>query len=99
MKDLDKNRDGQVDEIEALNAFGAKFGSFELPADGDAKAIAQSRAARLFKAVDNNSDGVISVVEAPGGLGDVFMSIDTSDREADAKGAGRATHKRSAESV
>jgi len=85
MERLDVNGDRVVDEVEALNAFGARFATFEAQADDDPQALAQQRAERLFKAVDQDADGSISLAEAPRGLGEIFASVDQPDPDADNK--------------
>jgi len=90
-KDLDRNRDGQIDEVEALQKFGWDFVRLDKSADGDVEARAKARAEALFPALDKNGDGKVTFAEARQVFGnrldqftDRFDQIDTEDKQADA---------------
>jgi len=83
-KQLDRNKDGEVDEIEALQRFGWEFNKFDRPAGGDVEARAKARAEALFAKLDMDGDGKLSFAEAANLLRDVFERIDAEDKQADA---------------
>ena len=84
MKGLDRNKDGVVDELEALQRFGWEFTRFDKAAGGDVEARAKARAEALFAKLDQDGNGKLTVAEAGGAFGNRFEQIDTEDKEADA---------------
>jgi outer membrane protein assembly factor BamB len=90
MKGLDRNKDGSVDELEALQRFGWDFTKFDKPVDGDVEARVKSRAAALFKELDKDADGKLTFAEAGNVYRDRFEQIDTEDKQADAAGLAAA---------
>jgi outer membrane protein assembly factor BamB len=84
-KGLDRNKDGDVDELEALQRFGWDFIKFDKSADGDIEARAKARAEALFARVDQDNDGKLTFAEAGNLFRDRFEQIDTEDKQADAK--------------
>jgi len=56
MKQLDRDKDGVVDELEALQRFGWDFTKFDKPAGGDVEGRAKARAIALFAKVDKQTD-------------------------------------------
>ncbi len=85
MKGLDRNKDGEVDELEALQRFGWDFTKFDKSASGDVEARAKARAEAMFAKLDQNGDGKLSFSEAGKDLfRDRFEQIDTEDKQADA---------------
>jgi outer membrane protein assembly factor BamB len=84
MKGLDRNKDGEVDELEALQRFGWDFTKFDKPAGGDVEARAKSRAEALFARLDQDGDGKLSFAEAGNLFRDQFERMDSEDKQADA---------------
>ena len=84
MKQLDRNKDGIVDELEALQRFGWDFNRFDKPAAGDVDARAKSRASALFAKLDQDVDGRLTYAEAGNAFRDRFEQIDSEDKQADA---------------
>jgi outer membrane protein assembly factor BamB len=80
---LDRDKDGTIDELEALQRFGWEFNKFDKPAGGDVDARSRARAEALFTKLDKDGDGRLSFVEAANLLRDVFERIDAEDKEAD----------------
>ncbi|MGE5192580.1 MAG: PQQ-binding-like beta-propeller repeat protein [Deltaproteobacteria bacterium] len=83
-KQLDRNKDGQIDELEALQRFGWDFNRFDKSAGGDADARAKDRARALFARLDADGDGKLSFAEAGNIFRDYFERIDAEDKTADA---------------
>ena len=77
-KAADRNSDGAIDEIEALQRFGWAFNAWDKPAEGPA-----SRAERLLEKLDSNKDGKLAYTEAGTILRDAFGRIDAEDKSAD----------------
>jgi outer membrane protein assembly factor BamB len=84
LKQLDRNKDGKVDEAEALARFGWNWNRYNKPAGGDAAAIARQRAATVVSLLDKNADGRLDFAEAASALRDTFERIDAEDKSADA---------------
>jgi outer membrane protein assembly factor BamB len=85
LKNLDRDKDGVVSEVEALQRFGWDWNKFNKPIkDGDAKEIATGRSADLLKALDENKDGSLDYQESSLVFRNDFQRIDQSDRDADA---------------
>ena len=88
LKQIDKNGDGKVDELEALQRFGWDWNKNDKPAAGaDQQALeanAQRRAALLFEQLDKDKDDQLSFAEAGNLLRDAFDRIDAADPKADA---------------
>jgi len=75
MKGLDRNKDGEVDEFEALSRFSWEFTRFDKPAPGDVEARAKSRAATDTR-TDSMSDSVFHRHRAcPGGVSSQVPSV------------------------
>ena len=85
MKGLDRNKDGEIDEFEALSRFGWEFTKFDRPAPGDVEARAKVRAVALFSKLDQDGDGRLSFAEAGNLLRDQFERADLEDKQADAE--------------
>ena len=83
MKNLDRNKDGEIDEFEALSRFGWDFITYDKPAPGDVNARVLERAAALFKRLDTDADGKLSFAEAGNIFKDNFDKIDLEDKQAD----------------
>jgi outer membrane protein assembly factor BamB len=81
---LDKNKDGRVDEVEALGRFGWDWNRYNQPASGNAAETAAGRAKVVFAELDKDSDGKLTFVEAGGLFRDVFERMDAEDKAADA---------------
>ena len=78
MKRIDRNGDGTVDEVEALQRFGWDFNGWDRAADK-----VPPRAERLFERLDSNKDGKLGFAEAGTILRDHFGRIDAEDKSAD----------------
>jgi outer membrane protein assembly factor BamB len=83
-KQLDRNKDGEIDELEALQRFGWEFTKFDKPAGGDVDGRARARAEALFARLDADGDGRLSFAEAGNIFRDYFERIDAEDKSADA---------------
>src|SRR4029077_19395839 len=59
-KQLDRNKDGEIHEIEALQRFGWEFNKFDKPAGGDVDARSKARAEALFAKLDTDGDARLS---------------------------------------
>lgn len=91
---FDKNNDGKLDPIEALNAIGSGADRVDTVDEGaDAKEVAAKRTKELFKQFDKNSDGFLIDSEFPRGLQREFSQIDSPDRAADNKALAAARTK------
>jgi outer membrane protein assembly factor BamB len=77
-KKIDRNGDGVIDEVEALQRFGWDFNAWDKPAEG-----VSGRAEKLFARLDANKDGKLSFAEAGPVLRDLFARIDAEDKTAD----------------
>lgn len=83
---FDKNKDGQLDAVEAINAIGSNADRVDTPTKGaDAQAVAAERATRMFAAFDKDADGFLTSEEFPRGLLREFGRIDTAEKNADEK--------------
>jgi len=78
-KRIDRNADGVIDEVEALQRFGWDFNAWDKAADNVAP-----RAPKLFERLDANKDGKLTFAEAGALLRDYFGRIDAEDKSADA---------------
>lgn len=76
---IDKNKDGKVDELEAIARFGWDWNKFDKPTGGDVDAIAQRRAAFIFAGLDKDGDSKLSYAEAGNVLRDAFDRADTAE--------------------
>ena len=82
---LDVNKDGVLDEIEALEVKGALSGSVDSPTETDTAKAAAERAARFLKSCDQNGNGQLDVNEIPVALSKELrnrMDSTNSDRRA-----------------
>ena len=79
LKRLDTDGDGTVTEVEALARFGWNWNKFNAPGTGPPEAIADQRSAALLKALDKNSDGVLTFDEAGRLLRNDWTRIDAAD--------------------
>ena len=84
LKNLDRNQDGEVDELEALQRFGWEFNKFDKPVEGADASLFRSRAEAVFSKLDKNSDGKLDFAEAGNLLRDQFERADAEDKQADA---------------
>lgn len=81
-KGLDRNKDGDVDELEALQRFGWDFIKFDKSAGDDIDARAKARAESLFARVDQDNDGKLTFTEAGNLFRDRFEQMDSEDKQA-----------------
>jgi outer membrane protein assembly factor BamB len=84
LKQLDKDNNGVVDELEALNRFGWDWNKNDRPTSEPVEAVAERRSAALLKQLDKDSDGRLSFDEAGNLLRDTFDKMDLADPKADA---------------
>lgn len=85
MEKLDSNRDGRIDEVEALNRLGFDFNKFDKKVDGDSEALADARTQRLFALLDTNQDQRLTADETGRPFFNETERIDQKDESADAK--------------
>jgi Ca2+-binding EF-hand superfamily protein len=83
LKQMDRDGDGVVDQVEAISRLGLSFSLSEKPSEGDAKEIAAARAVGLMKHYDKDGDGRLSFAEAGSSFRDAFARMDTADENAD----------------
>lgn len=84
MKRLDTNRDGTIDELEALSRLGWTFNKFDKPTDGDAEQVAAQRSSQLFAKLDEDKDGQLTYKETRNLFRREYNRIDSQDKEVDA---------------
>ncbi len=78
---MDRNKDGQLDDIEAIAGLGQRFiGADAADETLDAGKVAAERAGRFLKALDKNSDGQLEGNEIPGALVRELGRIDQARR-------------------
>ena len=68
-KQIDKNKDGKLDEQEALAGMGSQALKADGKSDGDINTIAKKRATNFVAAFDKNNDSQLGPKEIPGSLG------------------------------
>jgi hypothetical protein len=90
VKQLDKNKDGKIDELEAMSRFGWDWNKYDKPGNAELEVIAAKRSAALFQQLDKDTDGKLVFAEAGNVLRDTFERIDTADKDADAKAIAEA---------
>lgn len=83
-KQLDRNGDGVVGEIEAMARFGWDWNKYNQPTTEPIEEVAERRTAGLFAALDGDGDGRLSFAEAINQFRDAFERIDAADPQADA---------------
>ena len=83
MKQLDRNSDGVVSEVEALTSIGWDWNKYDKPSSDAIEAVAERRSAALFTTLDKDSDGKLIFAEAGNLLRETFERIDLSDKTAD----------------
>ena len=84
VKNIDRNKDGEIDEQEALQRFGWDFTRFDKPVSGDVEARAKTRAEWIFQKLDQDNDGKLNFAEAGNLFRDRFEQIDLEDKQVDA---------------
>lgn len=84
LQQLDRNKDGSVDEQEALQRFGWEFNKYDKAAGGEAEPRLKARATSLFSKLDLDKDGKLTYAEAGNLLRDMFERADAEDKQADA---------------
>ncbi len=84
LKQLDRNNDGTVSEVEALGRFGWDWNKYDKLSGEPIEAIAERRSAALLKELDKDGDDKLSFAEAGNLLRDTFDRIDATDSTADA---------------
>ncbi len=83
-KQLDRNGDGLVSEVEALGRFGWDWNKYNKASNETLEAVAELRSAGLLTELDKDSDGMLSFGESGNLLRDTFERIDAADTKADA---------------
>lgn len=84
-RQLDKNRDGSIDEPEALARFGWDFTRYDRRVEGgDAKAAIERRIDSLLEQIDKDADGRVDFSEGASLFRDAFDRMDAEDKAADA---------------
>lgn len=84
-KQLDKNKDGKLDELEALSRFGWDFTKYDRAVSGvDVAANAERRVAALLEKADENKDGRLEYAEGSKLFKDKFDRMDTEVKSTDA---------------
>ncbi len=89
LKQMDRDGNGAVDEIEAVARLGLSFSASEKPSEGDPREIAAARAERLVKHFDKDDDQRLSFAEAGASFRDAFARMDLVDDKADADALAR----------
>lgn len=81
---FDKNKDGKLDQFEALAAFGWDFNRYDAKDDkADTAEIAKQRTAAFFAEYDKSGDGRLDNAEIPRAMQREVSKIDRSDPDAD----------------
>ncbi len=80
---MDKDKDGQLDELEALGGLGQNFYQFDVAESGNKDAIAKTRAAKLIKALDKDGNGMLAYAELNGPMQGLLEKIDEESKTAD----------------
>jgi len=84
-KQLDKNQDGKVDELESLSRFGWDFTKYDRPlADTDIAGLAVRRVESLLTKIDANANGQLEFAEGGALFRDKFSRMDAEDASVDA---------------
>ena len=84
LKQLDRDKNGKVDEVEALSRFGWNWNQYNQPTTGDNLANLKQRAAAVFALLDKNSDSRLDFAEAENVLRDTYERVDAEDKSVDA---------------
>lgn len=82
-KRFDKNSDGKLDVLEAVEALGGDVSKADSVSDGDTQEIAQKRSDILFAAYDKNADKILTYLELHPQLRNSFDRIDQPSRDVD----------------
>ena len=85
---LDTDKNGTINELEALKGFGWKFNDYDLPVKNEKQTpseFAASRTARLFGFVDTDGDKILSFAEGNAARIDRFTNVDTRGEDVDVK--------------
>ncbi|MFT7640666.1 MAG: hypothetical protein ACI9G1_002410 [Pirellulaceae bacterium] len=77
-KNLDRNEDGKVDEVEALSRLGWNFNKYD--SGGTAAGVA-ARAAYVVAGLDANKDGKLNYAEAGNQFREHFLRMETIDEK------------------
>ena len=78
---MDRNKNGVVEEVEALSVIGTRL--FQYDTVADKKTSAAERATKVFAALDKNKDGKLSYPEVQR-IFRRFQNIDQADKDGDA---------------
>lgn len=81
---FDSNRDGQLDEVEALAGLGWTFQQFDPVMDGDPERIAAARVTALLAKLDKDGDGKLSYSELPGAMQQNLDRLDVENKAVEA---------------
>jgi outer membrane protein assembly factor BamB len=90
VKQLDKNKNGTIEEIEALARFGWDWNKYDKASGAEVEKLAPQRAAALFKELDKDGDGKLVFAEAGNLFRDHFERIDIAAEGADANAIAQA---------
>lgn len=82
---LDKDKNGLLDELEALAGLGQEAGKFDTVETGDVEiaAVARARAQKLIAALDKDANGKLVYAELTGPLQGLLEKIDDEDKTAE----------------
>ena len=83
LKQIDKNGDGTISEVEALARFGWDWNKYDAPSAEPAEVVVRRRTESLFKELDKNADGKLLFDEVGNLLRDMYERIDAADPAAD----------------
>jgi hypothetical protein len=84
LKQGDRNRNGMLDEPEALARLGWNFNRYDQAGEGDPAEIAARRAKQLVEQLDKDGDGSLTFDEAGAAFRNELPNLDAADRQADA---------------
>ena len=78
---MDRNKDGKLDDVEAMGGLGSRFiGADEADDSGDVAKIAAARTARFMNQLDKDGDGKLTGGEIPGSIIREMGRIDQAKR-------------------
>lgn len=90
VKQLDKNKDGKIDELEAISRFGWDWNKYDKAGNAELELVAAKRSTAIFQQLDKDADGKLTYAEAGNVFRDTFERIDTAEKGADEKAIAEA---------